>query len=235
MSGLLRTMHALSVALWFGSVAFFTVAGVLIFSAFERESAKKPKERPAWFPASELYEKEPPPESNFPDPLRKEQGSRAAGVAVSEIFPVYFMLQAGCGAVAVLTALALVMGPGGRLNAVRLVVCVLALAAALGGWWLERKVHDLRVVRSERTDAVLALSSPSAEQIEEAKAARADFGKWHGISLLANFATLGLTLASAGMAAHYRAPSVSRAAPEVSGNTAPAPGVGRSSQGIQTG
>jgi hypothetical protein len=204
MSGLLRTMHVLSVALWFGSVAFFTVAGVLIFGAFERESLKEPDDRPAWFPAAELYEKKPPPESNFPQPLRKEQGSRAAGAAVSEIFPVYFMLQAGCGAVAVLTALALVMGQGGLLNAVRLVVCVLALAAALGGWWLERKVHDLRVVRSKQTDAVLASPSPGAEQIEEARAARADFGKWHGISLLANFATLGLTLVAAGMAGHYR-------------------------------
>jgi acyl phosphate:glycerol-3-phosphate acyltransferase len=204
MIALLRTMHVLSVALWFGAVAFFTVAGVLIFNAFERESLKKADERPAWFPTAELYDKEPPPKSNFPDPLIKEQGSRAAGVAVSEIFPVYFMLQAGCGALAVLTALGLTLMQGGRLNAVRLVVCVLALAAALGGWWLERRVHDLRDVRSERTDAVLASASPSAEQIEEARAARADFGKWHGISLLVNFATLGLTLVAAGMAAHYR-------------------------------
>src|SRR5262249_15369108 len=116
----------------------------------------------------------------------------------------YFMLQAGCGAVAVLTALALMLVQGGLLNALRLLVCVLALASALGGWWLERKVHELRVARNEQTDAVLASPSPTSEQIEEANAARMDFGKWHGISLLVNFATLGLTLIAAALAAHYR-------------------------------
>src|SRR5262245_66678294 len=110
MLAFLRTIHVLSVALWFGSVAFFTVAGVLLFGAFEKESLKPQSERPAWFPIPPAYQKEVPPESNFPDPLRREQGSRAGGVAVSGIFPVYFALQAGCGGVAVLTALALAWG-----------------------------------------------------------------------------------------------------------------------------
>jgi acyl phosphate:glycerol-3-phosphate acyltransferase len=202
MLALLRTIHVLSVALWFGSVAFFTVAGVLIFGAFEKESLRQ--ERDPWFPLPPAYQKEVPPESNFPDPLRREQGSRAAGVAVSGIFPVYFALQAACGGVAVLTALALAWGQGGRLNMARLAVCVLALAMALGGWWLERRVHDLRVPRNEKTDAVLMADAPTTEQIAEARAARAEFGKWHGISLLANFVTLALTLIAAGMAGHYR-------------------------------
>ena len=206
MSCLVKTIHVLAVALWFGAVAFFTVSGLLIFGAFERESLKVADEREAWFPPASLYEGEAPPDAKFPEPLRKEQGSRAAGVAVGEIFPVYFLLQAGCGAVAVLTALVLALGQGGRLNGVRLVVCVLALAAVLGGWWLERKVHDLRGPRNQLTDAVLASPSPTTEQVEQANAARAEFGKWHGISLLANFATLGLTLVAAGMAAHYREP-----------------------------
>jgi acyl phosphate:glycerol-3-phosphate acyltransferase len=204
MIALLRTFHVLSVALWFGSVAFFTVAGVLIFRAYERESLKPAGDRPAWFPLPQRYDREPPPDSNFPDPLRKEQGSRAAGVAVSELFPVYFALQAGCGAAALLTAVGLALLQGGFLNAVRLIVCLLALASALGGWWLERRVHGLRDVRSERTDAVLESPAPTDEQIAEAKEARAEFGKWHGISLLVNFATLGLTLAAAALAGHYR-------------------------------
>ena len=53
MIGLLRTFHVLSVALWFGSVAFFTIAGVLIFGAFERESLKEKRE--GWFPVAAEY------------------------------------------------------------------------------------------------------------------------------------------------------------------------------------
>src|SRR5262245_12025210 len=66
MLAFLRTIHVLSVALWFGSVAFFTVAGVLLFGAFEKESLKPQSERPAWFPIPPAYQKEVPPESNFP-------------------------------------------------------------------------------------------------------------------------------------------------------------------------
>jgi hypothetical protein len=210
MNGLLRTVHVLSVALWFGSVAFFTIAGVQIFQAYERESAKKMKaanpeeKREPWFPVPAEYAKETPADSGLPDPLRKEQGSRAAGVAVGAIFPVYFALQAGCGALALLTAMILSLMQGGRLNKARTVVCVLALTAVLGGWELEQRVHDLRVVRSQKTDALLAAASPTTEQVAEVRAARQEFGRWHGISLLVNFATLALTLTATGLAAHFR-------------------------------
>lgn len=78
-----RCLHQLSVALWFGSVAFFTVAGLLIFQAFEEVALET--ERPAWLPVVPLYAGTPP--EGFPTPLAREQGSRAAGVAVSGVFP----------------------------------------------------------------------------------------------------------------------------------------------------
>lgn len=200
MSAFLRTIHTLSVALWFGTVAFFTIAGLLIFQAFETVS--RTEHRPSWFPVPQAYQKETPPDSKLPSPLRLEQGSRAAGVAVSKIFPVYFALQTGCAVVAVLTAFGLAFGWPARLNTLRVGVCVLGLICVLAGWWLEIVVSDLRVPRNELTDQVLEAAAPSEELITQMKAARAKFGMWHGISLLVNFATLGLTLVAVGIAAH---------------------------------
>src|SRR5262249_43162586 len=161
--------------------------------AFEEVSLLPARERPLWFPLPAEFEKDSPGEG-FPDPLRKEQGSRAFGVAVGKVFPVYFALQAGCAVVAVLTALGLAWGLGGPLNRVGVVVCALGLAAVVTGWWLEQRVHALREPRNRLTDAVLVASNPTPEQVQEARQARVAFGTWHGISLLDNFATLGLVL-----------------------------------------
>jgi hypothetical protein len=71
------------------------------------------------------------------------------------------------------------------------------------GWWLEMRVSELRVPRNELTDQVLTSSNPTPEEIEQAREARAIFGRWHGYSLLQNFATLalatGLTLLLPGL------------------------------------
>jgi hypothetical protein len=82
---------------------------------------------------------------------------------------------------------------------VRIATCVVGLAVVLAGWGLERVVHDLRVPRNEKTDA--ALSQPSGPALEAARAARAAFGMWHGISLLANFAALAASGTLAGLLA----------------------------------
>jgi glycerol-3-phosphate acyltransferase PlsY len=186
-----RVIHALSVSLWFGSVAFFTVAGLLLFQAFEDEARKTAADRPAWLPAVSLYD-QGSPGKGFPEPLRLEQGSRAAGVAVSGIFPFYFALQTGCAVVALLTALAI----GGR---IRIAACVVGLAVVLAGWGLERVVHEVREPRNVKTD--LALAEPSEDRLLEARMARSRFGMWHGISLLANFAALGVSATLAGLLA----------------------------------
>jgi hypothetical protein len=185
-----KTLHVLSIGLWFGSVAFFTIAGLLIFQAFT-DLARKPQSERPWFPVPEMFQREPSPEG-FPEPLRLEQGSRAAGVAVGRIFPVYYGLQLGCGIVALITALGIARAAEGRGHRWRVGLCVLALATVGLGWWLEGMVTELRVPRNERTDAVLTASAPTSEQVKEAQDARAEFGKWHGFSLMQNFATLAL-------------------------------------------
>jgi hypothetical protein len=194
-----KTLHVLSVALWFGSVAFFTVAGLLIFQAFTDLSRKPESERP-WFPVPAMFQHDPP--EGFPNPLRLEQGSRAAGVAVSRIFPVYYGLQLGCGIVALVTALGIGRSGEGRGHRWRIALCVVALATVGLGWWLESVVTELRIPRNELTDAVLTASAPTREQVEKALAARAEFGRWHGYSLMQNFATLALVTVVTALAGH---------------------------------
>src|SRR5262245_2073826 len=177
---MLRTLHTLAAGLWFGAVVFFTVAGVLIFQAFADHSRPPFHQREIWFPEPEEFG-HPPLGDGFPDPTRLEQGSRAAGAAVRRIFPFYFALQAGCAAVALVTALAL-----GGPRRVRLALCVLGLLAVLGGWWLEERVAALREPRNELTDEVLRTPIPSEEQLEAAREARATFSRWHFYSLAAN-------------------------------------------------
>ena len=72
-----KTIHVLALGLWFGTACFFTVAALSLFQTFEAESLKGKEARPLWFPLPEVYAQDPP-SAKFPDPLRKEQGSRAA-------------------------------------------------------------------------------------------------------------------------------------------------------------
>ena len=176
MSGICRVVHALAVSLWFGSVAFFTVAGLLVFQATEDAA----RGNAPWLaePVGHAVE-------GLPEP-RLERGSRAAGAVVSRIFPFYFALQAGCAAAALATAAAI----GGR---VRLAACLLGAAAVAGGWTLQQKVSHLRQERNTTMDAAYAASSPPTALVDAALEARRSFGMWHGASLLANFAVLGIS------------------------------------------
>jgi hypothetical protein len=213
-----KTLHVLAVALWFGAVAFFSVAGVLIFSAFTEESRKQANERELWFPLPTAFQHESPA-AGFPEPLRLEQGSRAAGVAVGAVFPVFYALQTGCAIIVVLTALWMARrgSSTGRLHRWRLGLCVLALCSVSLGWWLERVVHDLRKPRNERTDAVLLASAATPQQVEEARVARATFARWHGYSLMQNFATLALVAVITALTAHLPAHGSATGGTEKSG------------------
>ncbi len=198
MSGLARTLHVLAVGLWFGSAVFFTVTGLVVFDTFERLTAEPGDQRPAWLPLPPLYDK-PPPSPRFPQPLRKEQGARVAGAVVGPLFPIYFGLQAGCGAVAFLTALG--WSRAGGVHALRVTVLLTALACVAGGWLLARVVGDLRGPRDDTTDAVLRISAPSAAEVAAAEAARRAFTRWHLASVLLNLATLALVAVAAVLAA----------------------------------
>jgi acyl phosphate:glycerol-3-phosphate acyltransferase len=185
-----KTLHALAVGLWFGSAVFFTIMGLVVFGTFEQISSQPAAERPAWLPLPALYD-QPRPSPRFPDPLRKEQGTRVAGAVVGPLFPIYFNLQAVCGAIALLTSLAW-MRTIGTASKARIVVLATALACVAGGWFLERKVSALRIPRDEKTDQLLRMASPTADQIAEAEAARRVFVQWHLASVLLNLVTVGL-------------------------------------------
>jgi hypothetical protein len=157
-----------------------------------------------WLPVPAGYDR-PPPSDRFPDPLRKEQGSRIAGATVGPLFPWYFGLQAGCSLVALATALAWLGRRGERVQRLRVALLTAALVCVGFGWWLERKVEGLRVSRNDQTDAVLASSTPSPAEVARAEEARRAFGIWHGYSLLDNFATL--ILVSVGMALTAQLPA----------------------------
>jgi len=200
MHALARVLHVTSVGLWFGAAVFFSfVVGLSLFATFERLSGLPREERPMWMPVPAVLERDQP-SAAFPKPLRKEQGSRLAGAAVGPMFVWYYGLQVGCGVVALLTALA--WGSRGRAGWWRVGVVALALAGAGLGWWVERKVEGLRVVRSETSDAVLVgWAAPG-----DADDIRGEFGRWHGVSLALNMLTLLLVLAAMVLAAFLPGP-----------------------------
>ena len=79
-------------------------------------------------------------------PIRrgKSKGRAPFGVAVGNLFPVYYGLQLACGVVARAAALAMARSGEGRGHGWRIGLCALALATVGLGWWLETVVADLR-------------------------------------------------------------------------------------------
>jgi hypothetical protein len=173
-----KTLHVVALGLWFGSVVFFTFAALLIFQSFESLAAKPRAEQPAWLPES----------------FTREHGTELAGLAVGTIFPWYFLLQGVCGLLTVATALALARAePHSGVHRLRFFALALALVAVLVGWPIAQEVGKLRAARY------------TGERAQRA-AAKADFARWHGYSLLLNFATLGLVTAAMALAARLPNP-----------------------------
>jgi acyl phosphate:glycerol-3-phosphate acyltransferase len=200
-----KIVHVLALGLWFGTVAFFTLAGGLMFGSFT-ELAKLPvDQRPLWLPVPDALQKEPPSPA-FPNPLRQEQGSRAFGAAVSPLFTPYYGIQTACGLLAVLTALGwFLIGERGWLQRIRIVLLVLALLTAGIGWWMEGVISSMRADRERLSDEVITSASPNQETLAAANQVRADFGKWHGFSLMQNGATFLLVLSAMALAAQLPA------------------------------
>lgn len=169
-----RSLHVLSLGLWFGSGFFFSfVAALLLFQTFEHLAAT-PEGRPDW----------------LPEAMTKEQGTRLAGIAVGPMFPWYFAIQGICAAIAFATALPWAFArPRRKLDLLRLVILLLALGGIGVGERVAEHVSSLRMDRYSTDPAV-------------AEPARAAFGAWHGYSLLLNLGTLALSGIALGMAAH---------------------------------
>lgn len=219
---LAKLIHVLAVGLWFGSVIFFTfVVGLSLFPTFETLAGKPAGERPLWLPAPEALEKARPNE-RFPDPLRKEQGSRIAGAAVGPMFTWYYGIQLVCGLLALATAYSFWQGAPDTLAKMRVVVLVLGVVSVGVGWWLEREVEALRVPRNDLSDEVLRSAAPSAELVQKATDARIAFGRWHLYSLLVNFVTILLVTIAMALAAALPGSVASREAAKVETQAVPA-------------
>jgi hypothetical protein len=107
-----------------------------------------------------------------------------------------------CALIASLTAVGWCLSAGnGWLLRVRAIVMVLALVTVGLGWWLAGVVSAKREPRNNLTDQVILGASPTHDDIQAAEKARADFGMWHGFSLIQNFATLLLVAGAMGLAA----------------------------------
>jgi acyl phosphate:glycerol-3-phosphate acyltransferase len=176
-----KVLHVLALGLWFGTVIFFSfVVGLTLFGTFERVAVEA--DRPLWFPKWQTYDGESP-DPIFPKPLSKEQGTRAAGVAIDPLFKWYFGIQAVCGSLATVTAFVWLRSAKGRTHRIRASILITALVMVAVGWWLERKVHELREPRNKTFDAMISHSPPIETDVRAAVAAREKFVRWHLYSL----------------------------------------------------
>ena len=195
-----KTIHVLALGLWFGTAVFFTVVGALLFFTFDQVSREDP--RPIWLPLPADTDKSILTEEF----VRKEQGSRVAGLAVRPLFAWYYGIQAGCALVAFLTALGWCFSRGGRRVHRLRAALLLAAALAVGvGWGLERVVTDLRGPRDELTDALFRSEEATDEVVARMEEARSTFVRWHGYSLLDNFAVLALVAVAMALTAQLPA------------------------------
>lgn len=177
----LRAVHLLAVGLWFGGAAFFNFAAApAVFDSFKQVVDAGPSDRTA---GEVIIAPDAPPER------KAALASALAGSAVGPVFPRYFGMQAVCGLVAFVTALA--WWKCGRVHRVRVYLlgaAVLTIAAAIP---LSNYVSELRVERFS-TDAAVA------------SAAKGAFSPVHLASLLLSFVTV--CLAGAALALGARLP-----------------------------
>jgi acyl-phosphate glycerol 3-phosphate acyltransferase len=191
-----KTVHVLALALWFGTVVFFTFAVALtIFHTFETAGADS-SHRPPWFPLPEAFRA-----TGGPVDGPKEQGTRAAGYVLGPLFGWYFLIQGACGFLAVATALPWPrLEPRRKAHRVRVALLLAALVTVLAGWPLERRVGELRTPRNDAVDHYLQ-NADNAEARQAAAEAKSEFGLWHLGSVLLNLVTVVLVTAAMALAA----------------------------------
>lgn len=196
-----KTIHVLALGFWFGMAVFFTfVVALNLFGAFETEAAKPASERPLWFPLPKEFDQDAA--------ARKDQGTRAAGFAISPLFAWYFPLQGLCGFLAAATALGWPrLAPAERVHRVRAGLLILGLLLVVIGYPVERQVSQLRVERGQAMDAVLRLQGTAPEAIQTTAAElRSAFGTWHGYSVLLNLGTVFVVTVAMALAAQLPCP-----------------------------
>jgi acyl-phosphate glycerol 3-phosphate acyltransferase len=196
-----KVIHLLALGLWFGTLVFFVVIGLLLFDRFENEATRSDDQPFGWVPHVRPYDaaRRMSDTDRLPAWMRKEPGTRVAGFAVAVVFPWYFGIQDVCGLLAAATALAWTASHTRRVHRVRAYVLLAALISVVAGGWLERKVAENTAPRNALTDA--ALTTPTTENIARAEAARAEFWRLHLYSMVLNLVTLLLVTAAMALAA----------------------------------
>jgi acyl-phosphate glycerol 3-phosphate acyltransferase len=174
-STLVKGAHVIALGLWFGSAVFFNlIAAPAMFQTFKELAANPSAVERTWLP-----------------PLSEEQkhGTLLFGIAVSPLFPRFFLLQRVCGLIVALTSLAWSRErPGERVHRIRAWLALAALGTVVIGWPLTQKVSSLRFLRYQGDEAARA-------------AADATFTTWHLYSLLLSLLTVVLVTGLMALAA----------------------------------
>ena len=185
---LLKILHVLVLGMWFGGAAFFNfIAAVPIFESFKQVVSSGPSDRTAYHQIID---------PGAPQEEKDALASALAGSAVGPVFPRYFAMQAICGVLALVTALAW-WNAGGKLHRWRVYVLAAAVATVAIAWPISNHVSELRVLRFDPNTDIAA-------------AARADFGPWHLASLLLSCVTVLLAGIALAMAAKLPAADSAR-------------------------
>jgi acyl-phosphate glycerol 3-phosphate acyltransferase len=189
----LRAVHLVALGLWFGGAAFFNFGTALpIFESFEKVVNEGPSDRTA---RETIIARAPGEDDSAFQKRKKALANALAGSAVGPVFPRYFGLQAVCGLLALVTALA--WWKYGKVHRVRVVLIGVAVLTVAVGWPVSNYVSELRPQRFDADPAV-------------AGDARAAFGVWHAVSLILSCVTVGL--AGAALALGSRLPDDERPA-----------------------
>jgi acyl phosphate:glycerol-3-phosphate acyltransferase len=188
---LTKSLHVLALGLWFGMSVFFSfVVAFALFGGLPEgtggfETQAQQEKRESWFPRTKMY-------SGDQDEIdgAKEQGTRAAGYVIGPMFTWYFALQGICGFIALATAMPwLKWASASRFCRWRVNLLIAAIVLVLIGWFVERKVHELRIPRNQTMEIYLRDRSDEAKR-DEMKTARAEFVRWHLGSVFLNLATI---------------------------------------------
>jgi glycerol-3-phosphate acyltransferase PlsY len=180
----IRGIHLLALGLWFGGSAFFNFGTALpIFESFERVVNDGPSDRTAG--ETIIAPKFGEEDAKF-QKRKKDLASALAGSAVGPVFPRYFAMQAVCGLLALVTALA--WWKCGRVHRVRVILIALGVLTVAVGWPISNHVSELRLLRFDADAGV-------------ASAATAAFGPWHFVSLGLSLVTVSLAGVALALAA----------------------------------
>ena len=161
-----KVVHLAALAIWTGSAFFFTfIAAASVFGYFAKAAG------------------DPPPGLTG---LTRDLGRRMAGGVVGEMLPKYFALQVVCGLLAVAAAtVSPAFGP--RPERVRRALLIAALLLVVANW----QVVLPQTVRlgDEHWQAKQSGLAEKAADLD------AQFGAWHGVSMLVNLLTFAVGLA----------------------------------------